>query len=187
VSLHIQVPNKAKALFLVAMQIEIGDGASTLYWSDRWLQGQWIIDLTPRLLAAIPKRRISSRTVQEGLTAGKWITDIQGALTVGVITEFLQLWDMILSVELQQGVNDNHFWRLAADKKYSAKMAYECFFVGSTNFEPYQRIWKSWAPPKCRFYLWLAALKKCWTTYRLARHGIVTPRIIKTLVKVINK
>jgi hypothetical protein len=113
-SLHIQVLDKAKALFSVAMQTKIGDGASTLFWSDCWLQGQRFADLVPRLLSTVPKRRINNRTVQEGLAAGKWITDIQGALIVGVITEFLQLWDMLLwdmllSVELQQCVNDNHF------------------------------------------------------------------------------
>jgi hypothetical protein len=34
---------------------------------------------------------------------------------------------MLLSIELQQGVNDNHLWRLAIDKKYSVKRAYESF------------------------------------------------------------
>lgn len=36
--------------------------------------------------------------------------------------------------------------------KYSAKSAYESFFLGSTEFRPWQRIWKSWAPPKCQFF-----------------------------------
>ncbi|KAL5680147.1 hypothetical protein ACJX0J_006532 [Zea mays] len=26
-------------------------------------------------------------------------------------------------------------------------------------FEPYERIWKTWAPPKCQFFLWLIYLK----------------------------
>jgi hypothetical protein len=108
---------QGQALFSVAMQTEIGGGASTLFQSEHWLQGQRIADLSPRLLAAVPKRRINSRNVQEGLAAGKWIADVQGALTLGVITKFLQLWDMLLSVELQQGVNENHFCRLATDKK----------------------------------------------------------------------
>jgi hypothetical protein len=171
-SLPIQVLDKAKALFSVAMQTEIGDGINTLFWSDRWLHGQRIADLAPRLLAAVPKRRINSRTVSEALTAAKWVPDIQGALTIGVITEFLHLWDLILNFELQQGVNDIHFWRLSADKKYSAKVAYESFFLGSISFESYQRIWKSWAPPKCRFFLWFAAQKKCWIADRLACHGM---------------
>jgi hypothetical protein len=108
---------QGQALFSVAMQTEIGGGASTLFQSEHWLQGQRIADLSPRLLAAVPKRRINSRNVQEGLAAGKWIADVQGALTLGVITKFLQLWDMLLSVELQQGVNENHFCRLATDQK----------------------------------------------------------------------
>jgi hypothetical protein len=93
-------------------------------------------------------------------------------LTVGVISEFLHLWDILLTFELQEGVNDNHFWRLAANRKYSAKVAYESFFLGSISFESFQRIWKTWAPPKCRFFLWLAAHRKCWTADRFTHHGM---------------
>jgi hypothetical protein len=151
-SLLIKVLDKAKALFSVAIQTEIGDGTNTLFWSDRWLHRQRIADLAPRLLAAALKRRISNRTVFEALTTTKWVSDIQGALTVVVIMDFMHLWDLILNFELRQGVNDIHFWRLAAGKKYPAKVAYESFFLGSISFEPYQKIWKSWAPPKCRFF-----------------------------------
>jgi hypothetical protein len=31
----------------------------------------------------------------------KWVPDIQGVVTVGVITEFLHLWDLILNFELR--------------------------------------------------------------------------------------
>jgi hypothetical protein len=34
--------------------------------------------------------------------------------------------------------------------------------------------WKTWAPPKCRFFLW-AAHNKCWTADRLAHHGTTHP------------
>jgi hypothetical protein len=105
-----------------------------------------------RLFATIPKRS-NSRTVHEALTVRKWASDIQGALTIGVISEFLHLWDILLNFELQQGVNDNHFWRVTANRKYSAKVACESFFLGSISFEPFQRIWKTWAPPKCHFFL----------------------------------
>jgi hypothetical protein len=122
-SLPIQVPDKAKTLFSVAMQTEIEDGTNTLFWSDHCLHGKRIADLAPRLLDAVPKRRINNRTVHEALTAGQWVSDIQGALTIGVITEFLHIWGMIINTELQQGINDSHFWRLAANRKYSAKAA----------------------------------------------------------------
>jgi hypothetical protein len=58
-ALPICMPDKVQAFFLVAMQAEIGDGSSTLFWQDEWLHGQRLLDFTPRLVAAIPKRRFN--------------------------------------------------------------------------------------------------------------------------------
>jgi hypothetical protein len=43
-------------------------------------------------------------------------------------------------------------FRLAANGKYSAKAVYECFFLGSIQFDLAGRIWKAWAPAKCKFF-----------------------------------
>jgi hypothetical protein len=59
--------------------------------------------------------------------------------------------------------------------QYSTKAAYEGLFIGSVEFEPFERIWKTWAPPKCRFFLWLVAHKKCWTADRLEKRGLDHP------------
>lgn len=75
--------------------------------------------------------------------------DIQGALSVNVIIEFLYLWDFISDYTLQPDMEDNFVFQLAANGKYSAKAAYEGLFQGSVYFEPSERIWKSWTPPKC--------------------------------------
>ncbi|GJN03220.1 hypothetical protein PR202_ga20639 [Eleusine coracana subsp. coracana] len=45
----------------------------------------------------------------------------------------------------------------------------------STSFDPVVRIWKSWAPGKCRFFLWLAAHNRCWTADRLAKRNLPHP------------
>ena len=45
-------------------------------------------------------------------------------------------------------------------------------FIGSTQFRPWERIWKSWAPGKCKFFMWLVAHDRCWTADRLARKGL---------------
>jgi len=50
------------------------------------------------------------------------------------------------------------------------------FFLGATLFAPWKRIWKTWAPPKCRFFMWLVAHNKCWTADRLARRGMPRPK-----------
>jgi hypothetical protein len=38
-SLAIHVPKKVKDFFSMAMQTELGNGATTLFWTDRWLLG----------------------------------------------------------------------------------------------------------------------------------------------------
>jgi hypothetical protein len=154
---------------------EVGNGNNTKFWKDKWLNGKRIADLFPRLIGAIPKRVINCRTVQEAIVSAKWISDIRGALSVGVLTDYLQLWDLISGIELQPEVDDKHTFSIASNGVYSAKSAYEGLFLGSVTFEHYKRIWKSWALPKCRFFLWLVAHKRCWTADRLAKRGLNHP------------
>jgi hypothetical protein len=66
-TLPIQIRINAQAFFSVAMQAEVGNGANTLFWQDRWISGQRVVDIAPRLLAAIPNRRVNKCTVQEAL------------------------------------------------------------------------------------------------------------------------
>jgi hypothetical protein len=44
---------------------------------------------------------------------------------------------------------DRHTWKLESDGAFSSKSAYRAFFEGSSTFEPWKRIWKTWAPNKC--------------------------------------
>lgn len=43
------------------------------------------------------------------------------------------------------------------------------------KLEPAKRIWKTWAPPRCEFFIWLASPKRCWTADCLARRGMNHP------------
>ncbi|RCV25755.1 hypothetical protein SETIT_5G191100v2, partial [Setaria italica] len=93
---------------------EIGDGANTLFWKDRWLAGKSIQDLAPRLYIFVSKRRVNRRTVREALTNKQWFQDIQGNLTVDALMEYLKLWDIIAGVVLHQDIPDKHVWRLSS-------------------------------------------------------------------------
>jgi len=105
----------------------------------------------------------------EALNNDKWLEDIQGAISLEALMGYLELWDIISAVVLQEGVPDRHIWRLSTTGQYTAKSAYDALFQGAICFEPYERIWKSWAPPKCRFFMCLVAHNRCWTADRLAK------------------
>jgi hypothetical protein len=121
-ALPLHVLEQVRAFFSVAVSSIVGDGANTLFWSDRWLHGKCIFSV-------IPKRRVKRRTVRDALTNQAWTSDIQGALTVGVFAEYFQLWDLLMDFQLQQEVEDRHVWRLSSNGQYSAKSAYDGFFL----------------------------------------------------------
>jgi hypothetical protein len=76
---------------------------------------------------------------------------------------------------LQPKVEDQHRWLPSSSGLYSASSAYKLFHGGATTFEPAKRIWKTWAPPRCKYFICLASLNRCWTADRLARCGMDRP------------
>ncbi|GJN40508.1 hypothetical protein PR202_gb29730 [Eleusine coracana subsp. coracana] len=136
---------------------------------------QQLEDLFPLIFSMVPKRVGNKRTIHEALIDMMWIQDIHGVASFDVRLEFIKLCDIISDITLQPGVADVHFWRLSSSGQYSASSAYEAQFQGSVQFSPRERIWKTWAPGKCRFFLWLATNNRCWTADRLARRNLPHP------------
>jgi hypothetical protein len=116
----------------LSSQWQYGNGARTLFWSDKWIHGQRVADIAPQVIAIVPKRHINRRTVLEALTNHSLVSDLQGALTVGVINEYLGLWDVISTVVLQPHVEDSFIWRFSSDDIYSAKSAYCSILSGES-------------------------------------------------------
>jgi hypothetical protein len=103
--------------------------------------------------------------------------------------EALFLWDVISEITLQPSVPDKYIWRLSSSGQYPAKSDYNAMFEGSVLFGPFGpwgRIWKSWAPAKCRFFMWLVAHSRCWTA-ELTVWPDATSRIWITILCVIKK
>jgi len=119
--------------------------------------------------------RARNRSVFDAFTGARWITDIKGAFTLDVLVEYLALWDLLSEVTLHSDIDDVHVWQLSTTGQYTAKSAYE-------NLEPL--VWAlgrefgkvgRLPPGKCKFFLWTAALNRCWTADRLARKGLPHP------------
>jgi hypothetical protein len=87
----------------------------------------------------------------------RWISDIKGALTMGALIDYLYLLDSLSGLCLQPNREDRHIFTRVSDGKYLAKAAYNGLFLGSSSFGRHKRIWKSWPPSKCRFFMWLVA------------------------------
>jgi len=95
------------------------------------------VTLRPKFLHCLKKRRVCRRPIHEVRSNNLWLSHIQGALTVGVILEFLSLWDLVKDVILQLMVSDYHIWRLSSSGQYSATLAFKNLFHGTSSFQPY--------------------------------------------------
>ncbi|KAL6626203.1 hypothetical protein ACP70R_029929 [Stipagrostis hirtigluma subsp. patula] len=162
------------ALFAIAVTTQIGNGNNTLLWTDRWLHGCSIDNIARLVFATVPKKIRNKRTVADALNNLDWIHDIQCGLSWDGIRELFRLWDCLLGITLTDQ-EDIHTWRLDASGQYSSKSAYTAYFFGAVTFEPWHRLWKTWAPAKCKMFLWLAIKNRCWTADRLAKRGLSHP------------
>ena len=159
-----------RALFSAATVISLGNGESTLFWTDRWLNGSSVQDLAPTLYNAVRPRK-KRATVAESLPGSAWARHIAGPISLQLLVELDHLCDRLQQVQLQQRP-DTFQWNLTADREYSAASAYGAMFFGSTPILGAKIIWKTAAPPKVRFFFWLAIHGRCWTADRRFRHGL---------------
>jgi hypothetical protein len=174
--LDLPIQQHVKRFFTSSIVTLVGNGYNTLFWTDRWLDGSCIQDFAPAVVANVGKRAISSRTVAHALQNWQWVSDIEIPLNLPGLQQYLNLWDALRGVVLTQEA-DRHVWIHSSSGQFSSKSCYRAFFMGSITFEPWKRLWKTWAPPKCKFFLWLAIRNKCWTADRLQKRGLDYPEV----------
>jgi len=105
------------------------------------------------------------------LDNNNWICDINlqhPGFTAQVFTEYTQLWRVVVQLQLQPNSRDGITRKLTKDGKYSTSSAYKAQFLGSCKTNFCSLIWKTWAPPKCKFFGWLILQNRVWTSDRLA-------------------
>jgi hypothetical protein len=57
-----------------------------------------------------------------------------------------------------------HFaWRWTTTRECSSKLAYEAMFAGESCIVGVKELWKAKSPNKCRLFIWLTLLNRCWT------------------------
>ncbi len=99
-----------------------------------------------------------NRYVHDALQESNWVRDIYilRITEADHVQQFVRLWTMIRRMNPLTEDQDSIHWDLTANGQYSAKSAYRLQFLGATRSAFNQTIWKAWAPPKCKFFSWLA-------------------------------
>lgn len=93
-----------RVVFQAATTLTLGNGESTLFRTDRWLDGSTIRDLTPTIFACVRPRKRSA-TVTEALHNQSWVRHFVAPLTMQVVMEFDGLYDCLESVHLSDSLD----------------------------------------------------------------------------------
>lgn len=91
---------KIAAMFSSSVTVEVGDGASTRFWTDAWLPDGAIPSFAPNLFKAVGRRRLGC-SVADAMPGRRWVRDITGAPTAPVIYEYVLLWEKLQNVQLR--------------------------------------------------------------------------------------
>ena len=156
--------------FYASTTIILGNGAKTPFWDSPWLLGRKLKDIAPLIYEASTRKNWK---VREALHGDAWILKIgRNTIVSGAhILQFFTLWMLVHDLHLDQQTDDDIIWKHANDGSYSAATAYKAQLLGLTLSPMDFMIWKAWAPPKVKFFAWLAIQDRIWTADRLERRG----------------
>jgi hypothetical protein len=170
--LRMEKDEEAVGIFQALTVIQVGDGNSLLFWRDRWINGRSASEIAPDLVAAIPTRCKNSRKVAEALIEHNWIGDCAQHLDEHNLMECLRLWNEILRIQRDPMAQDEFTWMGSKSGAYTAKDTYLMLCQGSIKCCYATLIWGSYAPLKCKIFMWLAIRYRLWTSERRFRHGL---------------
>ncbi|KAE8775935.1 hypothetical protein D1007_51507 [Hordeum vulgare] len=78
---------------------------------------------------------------------------------------------MVESIMLREEEQDTMCWKMSKDRLFSVSSTYQMFFMAKVHFPCHRAIWKSKATPWCKFFMWLAVHRKCFTADNVRRRG----------------
>jgi hypothetical protein len=166
--MELPVDNMDIALFNAATQVTVGNGEKAIFWTSRWLHRQAPATLFPALYEHSKRKK---RNVKEALNNNNWIRDVDYSMTEILIREFMSLCGQLSDVVLLPLQEDRVTWLHSPDGQYTASSAYRMQFLGLTTSPTAETTWKTKAPPRCRFFVWLMLQNRIWTAARLQIRG----------------
>ncbi len=146
----------------------MGDGKDTDFWRANWLPRGCISVSSPTLFTYLGRSKL---TVVEALRQHRWVRDIRGSLSAAALSEYLNLWDEIQEVQLQDDVDDSIRWRLTSNGTFCTASVYELFFAAQVKSQSAELIWQTRGPSRIKFFMWLITKGRCLIADNLQKRG----------------
>jgi hypothetical protein len=154
--------------------VEVGDGAKTRFWTDSWCGQGSLKDGYPELYCiARNKEALVKDHMQYHNERVSWdfnFTRHAQDWELDAVASFLEL----LSSSSVKGYGEDRLcWRGASKEGFKVRSYYKYLSSSAGTAVPWKRIWKTNAPPRVAFFVWVAALGRILTTDNLRRRHVM--------------
>jgi hypothetical protein len=105
----------------------MGDGGRASFWHDSWCEHGSLHLWAPDLYKIATGKK---RTVEKETKDGNWIS-IDGLTMPVQLSQYLEIWEIVASLQLVPAQPDSISWTLTSDGKYSASSTYHVQIMGS--------------------------------------------------------
>lgn len=166
-AMALQLNKTEEDLFRACLVILIGDGQTTSFWKDRWLNGYAPQELASKCFKLAWRK---NQTVSVALTNKSWMHGLRRINTDTALRQFVSLWRLIRTIQLTN-TPDQIQSKVTAKGTYTAKSAYEVQFLGTVVERNWDSIWKAKVQTKCKFFTWLLLQARLPTNDRIIRWG----------------
>ncbi|XP_016168345.1 uncharacterized protein LOC107610874 [Arachis ipaensis] len=163
------------------MAMEVGNGRSTLFWEDNWLQGGPLKVTFPRLFSISDQQgsKVGDCGFWDGL---EWIWNFQWRreLFQWELELVHQLHERLRQVKLSDGEEDNLVWKFDGKWVFSTKsvvqvLQSETLSEEITSYSFTSSVWRGVVPPRIKLFGWFVLIGRVNTKERLTRLGVIRP------------
>lgn len=88
--LSIQIKPHVQAFFSWSMYTMVGNVRNTLFWKDKWMNNNYMLDITSCLSQLVSRRVRSRQTACDVLQDRCWVRKITGGLLVHAVAKYLR-------------------------------------------------------------------------------------------------
>jgi hypothetical protein len=143
------------SLFQASTVIRVGDG-KTSFLAGQMARRHGTKGHCPEPLQ---KARFKKRTVTRELPTKNWMHVARYISSREELLEFINLWVLLMNVNLNEEEHDSIGWKWTASGDYSATSAYKIQFQGSHNLFKIGHLWKAKVEPKVKVFGWTTCIK----------------------------
>jgi len=144
-------------------KVLLGNGQMTAFWMDLWFGSQTLAEMFPALFLHTLRPNASVARV---LTVPSLQLSLRPRLTYAASSELSELIPLMSSVNLNLSSSDTRVLR-SNNKAPTSKDHYLASFQEYPDDPFAPAIWRSYAPQKCKFFLWLLHRDRLRTKARL--------------------